>query len=183
MIKRADIVTVDLGTDNQASNVYVVFDKLRDSYLLHHPLFPECYILKGESELNTVAPNIKDSIERCLDFASHNKQYLDYNTIADLEALCLYFSIKRKITPRQKHILSAICGVIASIKFDNTILTAMTYITKNQGILDDFNLMWFNNFKGLFQGKQPITSKRQRSAIFNIAGFVLAELENPTASK
>lgn len=182
MINAGDIVTVDL--ENNASNTYIVKQVLNDTeYILFHPLFPSCFIIKTNTQLNKTAPNIKDSIERCLDFASASKQYLDFNTVADLDSLCLYFAIKRKITPRQKHILAGICGVIASIKFDNNIKDAMAFVTKNQGILDDFNLMWFNNFKGLFQGKQPITSKKQRSAIFNITGYVLAELNNPIISK
>ena len=56
----------------------------------------------------------------------------------------------------------------------------MKFIVENQGLFDEFNAMWFNNFDGL--GKQPITSKKQRSSIFNMAGFLLAEL-NPTAVK
>jgi hypothetical protein len=42
--------------------------------------------------------------------------------------------------------------------------------------------MWYRNFQGLFSGRQPITSKKQRASIFNITGFVMAELETPVAT-
>ena len=69
-------------------------------------------------------------------------------------------------------------GFIAITKLQDDISNAMALISKNAAILDEFNAMWYNNFSGLFKRNQPITSKKQRQAIFNIAGFVLAELEN-----
>lgn len=184
MIAKNEVVTVTLDDNNDSSNTYVVYEVLSDGRcLLFHPICPNTFIIRNIDDLNKVQPNIKDSCERNLNFAESNKEYLDYNTAIDLEALSLYFAIKRKMTPRQKYILSGICGNIASIKFNNDINKAMQYITKNQGILDDFNKMWFNNFKGLFSGQQPITSKKQRAAIFNMAGFAMAELYNPIVQK
>ena len=181
-IKKDDVVTVQFE-NVVSSNTYIVDTVEKDSALLKHPLYDTCLLRYPLDTLNTVAPNVKDSTERSLDFARSNRKFLDYNTNADLDALCLYFVIKRKLTPRQKTILSNICGTIVSIKFNNDVKEAMNLITKNAGVLDDFNAMWYNNFSGLFSGKQPITSKKQRSAIFNMAGFVLAELETPTALK
>lgn len=181
-LKIGDIVTVSF--DNLvSSNTFIVKDFNQNEALLYHPLFPSVYIKEELNNLNLVAPNIKDSTERGLDFANANRKYLDYNTIADLESLCLYFVVKRKLTPRQKFSLANMCGTIASHMFNNDIKAAMTYITRNEGILDEFNSMWYRNFNGLFTGKQPITSKKQRAAIFNIAGFALAELEIPTTAK
>lgn len=182
MVQVDDIVTVKLENP-AASNTYIVDTVIDDHALLKHPLFPRCLVKFKIEDLNRVSPNVKDSIERSLDFASRNKQYLDYNTCADLEALCMYFVFCRKLTPRQKSILSNICGTIASIKLDNDINAAMESIKENAALLDEFNSMWYRNFNGLFSGTQPITSKKQRAAIFNIAGFVLAELETPTASR
>ena len=180
-IKSGDLVTV--SSDDKSSNTYIVHSTLNDQSFLFHPLFEGCYILRDNEELNKTAPNIKDSLERSLDFAVDNKTYLDYNTVADLEALSLYFVVRKKLTPRQKNILSNITGVVASIHFDNDIQMAIKFIKENNVLFDEFNTMWFNNFKGLFEGKQPITSKKQRASIFNMAGFLLAELNNPTTRR
>lgn len=182
-IQPGDIVTLNFE-NLVSSNTYIVDTVLTSkTFLLKHPLFPKVLLKAQLHELNIVGANLKDSTERSLDFANNNKKYLDYNTIADLEALCIYFVIKRKLTPKQKQVLSTICGIIASIKFNDDVKLAMNLVKTNEGILDDFNEMWYHNFKGLFLGDQPITSKKQKDAIFNITGFVLAELENPVAPK
>ena len=182
-IKPGDIVTKNF--DNLvSSNTYIV-DTILDSKvaLLVHPLFPGVLIKEDIVTLNRVQANLKDSTERSLDFANHNRSLLDYNTVADLEALCIYFVVRRKITPRQKHVLAAICGKIALIKFNDDLKSAMAFVKINEGLLDDYNVMWYRNFKKLFSGQQLITSKKQKDAIFNITGFVLAESENPTVLK
>lgn len=180
-LAKGSIVTVKF--DNMvSSNTYVVESDCGETVLLHHPLFPKALIRYRKDQLDIVAPNVKDSIERALDFVKKNAEFLDYNTLADHEALSLYFVVRRKLTPRQKNILSTICGTIASIKMNNDVKAAMELVTANSGVLDDFNAMWYRNFQGLFSGKQPITSKKQRAAIFNIAGFVMAELERPSAT-
>ena len=185
-LKEGDIVTVDFRYNN-ASNTFIFKRYIKDAHpplvQLTHPLCPRIVIEYGEQSINNVGSILKDSTERSLDFAMHNKELLDYNTVADLEALCMYFVVTRKLTPKQKSILSMICGLIASIRFNNEIKDAMTFIVKNEGLLDDFNKMWYDNFSGLFKGRQNITSKKQRGSIFNIAGFVLAELENPSVLK
>lgn len=180
-IKKDSIVTLDVH--NQTSNTFIV-DTIEDTtVILCHPLAQGVLFRVSKDRVNSTAANIKDSMERGIDYANANKQFLDYNTIADLEAVAIYFVLKRKLTPRQKQTLANICGVIASVKFDNDLRDAMNFVAKNTSLLDEFNLMWYNNFKDLFSGKQIITSKKQRSAIFNIAGYVLAELENPTANR
>ena len=182
MIDKGSIVTVDVNSET-SSNTYIVHEKVGDKCFLYHPIFPECFIEKNINELNKIAARIKDSTERGLNFALNSKKYLDYNTLADLEALCLYFSIRRKLTPRQKHLLSTICGTIASIKLNNNTDQAIKLIIENEGLLDDFNKMWYHNFRKLFNGQQVITSKKQRSSIFNIAGFVFAELNYPITER
>ena len=177
-----NIVTFHFENPN-VSNTYLVFKDLGATLLLYHPLFPECLIEKQKTEINKNVPNLKDSTERCLDFSKTNSKYFDYNTLAELEALCLYYVIRRSLTFKQKQILSNICGKVATIKFNNDIQEAMNFIKHNEALLDDFNKMWYRNFKGLFLGNQPVTSKKQRASIFNISGFVLAQLANPVASK
>jgi hypothetical protein len=180
-IQKDSIVTADLG--NSSSNVFIVDTVEKDSVLLSHPLAPGVLVRVSSDKVNKTSASIKDSIERGIDYANSNKKYLDYNTLADLEAVAIYFILKRKLTPRQKQTLANICGVVASVRFSNDIKEAMNFVSKNHLLLDEFNLMWFNNFKGIFTGQQIVSSKKQRSAIFNIAGYVLAELENPTVNR
>ncbi len=179
-IQKDEVVTVNLPT---GTNTFIIDTVEEDSVLVKHPLSGELLLRVSKKNLNRTNANVKDSTERCIDYANANKKFLDYNTSGDLESVGIYFVLKRKLTPRQKQTLANICGVIASVKFDNDLQKAMDYVMENEGILDQFNLMWFNNFKRLFSGHQPITSKKQRNAIFNIAGYALAELENPTAPK
>ena len=180
-LNKNEIVTLDLKT--QSSNTYSVDSDEGETVLLTHPLSGGMLLRVNKNELNLVSANLKDSTERCLDYANSNRRLLDYNTNSDLDALGVYFFMKRKLTPRQKHMLANICGILAQIKFNNDLKPAMEFVVKNSSLLDEFNLMWYNNFKALFQGRQPVTSKKQRGAIFNIAGYVLAELETPSVPK
>lgn len=182
-INLGSIVTVDLENKN-ASNTFIVKSLLNDEeVLLEHPLCPDIYFIYNKDRINISSPRIKDSTEKCLDFANDNSANLGFNMRSDLESLCMYFVTKRQLTPKQKSTLSQICGTLATIHFNDNLNDAMSYITKNNAVLDDFNRMWYDNFKGLFMKKQHITSKKQRAAIFNMAGFVLAELTNPKAPK
>ncbi len=177
-IQKNEIVTVSMQNSN-SSNTFIVDTVEDDSVLLFHPLAKGILFRFPKDRINKVSANIKDPTERCLDYANANKTLLDHNTVSDLESLCIFFSLKRKLTPRQKQTLANVCGNIATYKFSNDVKDAMEFITHNVSMLDEFNLMWFNNFKGLFEGRQPITSKKQRGAIFNIAGYILAELQTP----
>lgn len=179
-LQKNNVITVDLNT--QSSNTFIIDTVEENHVLATHPMAKDILIRIKKDLVNRVQPNIKDSTERGIDFANLNKRYLDYNSSSDLEALAIYFALKRRLTPKQKQILASICGTIASAKFNDDVRLAMQFVTKNQTMLDDFNRMWYNNFKGLFTGQQIITSKKQTDAIFNIAGFVLAEVENPTAN-
>lgn len=178
-IEKNTIVTVNLG--NSSSNTFIVDTVEPDHVLVTHPLSPNVLLRVHKNKVNTTSANVKDSSERCIDYSNANKSYLDFNTREDLEGLALYFAMKRTLTPRQKQVLARITGVIAAAKFRDNVRDAMNFITKNSSILDDFNTMWFNNFQGLFNGSQQITSEKQRDVIFNMAGYVLAEMENPTA--
>jgi hypothetical protein len=174
-VKPGDIVTVNVD-NTQSSNTFIV-DKMEDSYaLLRHPLAPSILIRHSLENINLTSANPKDSTERNIEYAVQYRQYLDYNSSRDLESIQLFFVVKRQLTPKQKQHLAQLCGSIASIKFNGDIKETMSFIVKNKVLLDEFNLMWFNNFRNLFNGSQPITSKKQRAAIFNIAGFILAEL-------
>lgn len=179
--KPGEIVTVRYANAG-SSNTFIVESDCGETVLLQHPLFPQCLTRHSKDKLDLVAPNVKDSIERGLDFIRNNLKYLDYDTSVDHEALCLYFVVRRRMTPRQKNLLASICGTIAAFKLNNDLKAAMEMVKDNAAVLDEFNSMWYRNFAGLFSGKQPVTSKKQRSAIFNMAGFVMAELENPVVA-
>lgn len=183
-LKPGDVVTVKHDDGNtEASNTYIIDGLLpNNDVLLMHPLSgPNVLIRVTPDKINIVAANIKDSSERALDFARKQTKYLDYNKAAEIEALALYYVVNRKLTSRQKNGLSAINGYIASIQFNQDIKQTISFVHKNKGLLDEFNFMWYSNFKNLFNGTQAITSLKQRQSIFNIAGFILSELENPTA--
>lgn len=177
--------TVTLNVNSGASNTYYVdsIDMFSDTALLTHPLANGLLLRAKLSELNTVSATIKDSTERSLDFANDNRQFLDFSTNQDLDSLCMYFFVKRRLTPRQKHTLANLCGILASVKFNNDLRATMNFVSHNVSLMDEFNLMWYNNFKGLFSGRQPVTSKKQRGAIFNIAGYLMAELKTPFSSR
>lgn len=190
MFKADELVTVQLEENNKASNTYIVVGHLMDdegdmsdAVVLRHPLHPECMIIRQVDQLNKVLATLKDSTERSIEFAMKFQDYLDHNIKSDLEALRLYFVVHRSLSNRQKNQLSNICGTIASIYFHNDIAIAMRYVTDNSAVLDDYNRMWFLNFKDLFTGRKQIVSTKQRASIFNIAGFVLAELESQKIKK
>ena len=182
-MKKGDLVTIILEENNQASNTYQVYAVLDDEVILSHPLHPRCLISKRKDELNKVGANLKDSSERAMEYAMRRQDNLDHNLRGDLESLRLYFVVNRSLTNHQKTQLSNICGTLASIYFHNDVSLAMRCVVDNNAVLDSFNAMWFNNFKDLFFGRRPITSPKQRASIFNIAGFVLAELETQRIKK
>lgn len=179
-MQKGAIVTVNLG--NLSSNTFMVESTEGDSVLVTHPLCQDIFMRVDKSKVEKTSANIKDSYERCIDFANKHNSYLDYNTKCDLEAISIYFALRRKLTPKQKQVLSSMCGSIAQAKMDNDLKYAVSFITKNHQLLDNFNLMWYNNFKTtLFSGHQKFTSKKQSDPVFNMAGYILAQLENPTA--
>jgi hypothetical protein len=180
MMKPGDIVVAPVV--GEASNTFIVHRVLEDIVQVKHPLYPAAILEFNIDELNKELPRIKDSSERSIDYANHHRSALSPVYCADLDALSLYFLVVRKLTPKQKGILAAICGEIATIKFNNELKAAMRFIQEHSVLLDDFNLMWYENFAALFSGNQPISSKKQKSAIFNMAGFLLSELHQPSQS-
>lgn len=175
-IKQGDLVTVQLEEHNSSSNVYVVARKFEGESLLNHPLFPACYILKKDTELNLVSATLKNPTEKCLEFVMKNKELLFPDLVAEVKALAAYFIIQRKLSNSQLKSLAFFCGRVASAKLDNNVVLAMKTVTTNVGLLDEYNTVWFNNFKNIYEGKK-IPSPNERSSIFNQAGFVLAQLE------
>lgn len=175
-LKEGDLVTLNLDENITASNVYVVHRKLDKECLLRHPLYPKCFVLRSDEELNMAGATWKNPTERCLEFIMRNKDLLDYNSTAEVEGICAYFIINRRLTPRQKKEISSLCGKIASIKLENSLSAAIRKTVENEGVLDDFNNKWYATLKGVYEGRVSPTPK-QWNTVFNIAGFVLAQLE------
>ena len=186
-INVGDIVTTKLMDEN-SSNTFLVDSILFSEpnervYFLKHPLFPSVLIKKSESELNKISAQLKDSTERSIDFVSHNRTKLDFNSIQDLDSICLSYAVLRRLSPKQKSVLSNIAGNIARRSFSDDLAETMRFIIIHETLLDQFNRMWYDNFSGLFNGSQRVTSGKQRDSIFNIAGFIMAQLENPKVFK
>lgn len=181
-LEQNTIVTVE-QLSGETSNTYLVECEIGDQVLLNHPLMiPNVFLRVAKSRVNQVQSTLKDSVERAIDYAKTNSKYLDYNSTRDLEAIGLYFAIRKDLSPGLKNLLANVNGVIASHKFNSSLDAAMEFIQKNSDLLDDYNHMWFTNFKDIFAGKDSVKTKKQRTAIFNIAGSVLPEFENPVAS-
>lgn len=182
--KRGTIVTVPLD-DPKGSNTFLVEQDLGDVVLLTHPLAPECFVKYPKNVLNIAQANLKDSSERALDFAKSNAEYLDYQTRNDLRGLCVFFVVYRRMTKTQKRALSAICGRISRILLNDDVNLAINLIKENGAILDNFNAKWVSGFEesGLLSGKWKYLTPKQEMSLFNIAGFILAELEIPSAKR
>lgn len=175
-LKEGEVVTLPQA-DETVSNTYVLYKVLEDdSAILTHPLTPDVYTMCNKFDLNTEPPRLRCSTDRGVSFIFNNREVLDYNSKLDLEAICTAFVIRRKLTPKQKKILADLSGKVAQVQFNSDVKRTMKYITENKVLLDDFNLMWYNNFSKLFLGKQQISSQKQANAIFNMAGFILGEL-------
>lgn len=175
--KVQDLITVPAAYNTP--NVYQVVEDLGENLLVNHPLFPDLLFLVAKSAVNVTAANLKNSSERGLDFVKAHKSFLDFDQCADLEALSMYFIIRRKLTNPQLKRLADMQGIIAKNLFNNDLSLAMKTINENSGILDYFNAMWYKNYSKIFSSKQAICSPKQVTTIFNMAGFVLSEMANP----
>lgn len=177
-IKEGDLVTIALSEYQSVSNTYVVAKKLEGECVLSHPLAPECYIIKKDDALNDYFPTMQNSIEKCLFFAKKNKDCLGYSLASDLEALCYFFVIKKEFTPKQRTDLANICGKISSVLLGNNLSYAVTYIKQNQVLMDEYNHALFNSVKKILDDTRNLKTKVERYSIFNIAGFLLAQVSN-----
>jgi hypothetical protein len=176
LVKAGDLVTLSLGTHSQHSNTYKVERKVKGEVVLSHPLAPECLILRKDEDLNQAFPALQSTIEKCLIYAKKHKEYLGYNISADLESMCFYFVIKKDLTTKQKNELYNMCGKISATILSNSIHSAISYIKDNKALLDDFNVTLLNNYRNIIENPGEIKSKNERFTIFNMAGFILAQL-------
>lgn len=177
----SNIVTLNFDNPN-VSNTFVLDTDEGDTCLLSHPLAERILLRVPKELINTVPANVKDSTERALDFLNKNLGLLNFDLKSELQALAIHYVVNRTFSPSQKRALSQMCGLIATYKLNNDVSLALRLVREHNSLLDDFNQMWYRNFKGLFDGTQPITSKKQRAAIFNMAGFVMSEMGIPSTA-
>lgn len=175
-IKVGSIVTVNLGQYSSSSNTYIVAAKTGKKLFLHHPLAPDLFVTKNESEVNAVVAMLKNDTDRCLDFASKNRKYLGYNTQSELNSLLYYYILHKDLSSRQKDAVASICGKISTIVLKNDVRIAIELIEKNSAILDDYNKSWHEKLKPFFPDISKIASKNRKTMLFRIAGFVLAQI-------
>ena len=174
-LKEGDLVTVD-HANSQMSNTYVVVSVLDDRVFLRHPLAPECLIERNSKDLDNDLAVLKPSLEKCLEYAKKNSNMLGYTAKADLEALCFYYVVKKTITPKQRNELSHICGKLAAIELEHNTTLAVEIVKKNAVLLDEFMQVIFNHNKKALDNPAKVDSRTERFAIFNLAGFILANL-------
>lgn len=175
------IVTLS-GLDPKASNTYILDTLEEDTVILSHPLHERFLMRVLKNEVDRAAPTVKDSLERGLDYINNHRGYLSSDQFEDFEALCLSFIHTRKMSMGQKKLLSDIRGNIAKCELKDDIRKAVNVVNDNSGVLDSFNLMWYNNFHEFFTNGKRVRSPKQRDSIFNIAGFVLSEMQNPSTN-
>lgn len=177
-IKEGDLVTISLNEYQIVSNTYVVVVKLEDRCVLSHPLAPDCLLIKKDEDLNNNFPSMQNSMEKCLVFAKKNRECLGYTMASDLDALCYYFVIKKDFSPKQRQELANMCGKIASIVLGNNMTSAIVTIKQNKALLDEYNNTLLNNVKRILDDPRNSNTKAERYTIFNMAGFILAQLNN-----
>ena len=177
MVSIGDLVTVKFGENNISSNTYKVVAKDGEICFLTHPIAPECFISRKTSELNTVAANLKSPIEKCIEFVNSKLEYLSFNNRLEFESLKYFFLVKRSLTSNQKAFLAKMCGKISKIKMESDVNSAAQLVLYNVALLDDFNSMIFNKLKKRFENTNSINNEGQRITIFNMAGFILAQLQ------
>ncbi len=177
--KNKAIATLDLGKYSSSSNTYVVESdhESGESVFLTHPLVSESvFILAPKSELNKAQAVLQDSTEKCLLFSQKHKELLGSKLQAELEALILYFFVKKVLAPNQKESLAFICSKIGSVLLKNDLQQAVDLVNQNAPLLDHFNRVWYMNTKPLFEDITKINNRAKREIINKIAGFILAQI-------
>lgn len=177
-IEEGDLVTVPSKKFSNASNTYRVHRKLNDEYLLIHPLSDECFILRHFKELNKVQAIPPNPIECCLAYAKKNDGCIGHTMKAELAAMTFFFLIKKEFTMRQRSELASICGKVASVILHNDLQNASSIVSANVALLDDFHQTLYNNFLKVINNINTIKTKNERYTLFNLAGFVLAQLRD-----
>lgn len=170
---------VTVANSSGESNVYSLFKDLGEDALLSHPLAPHILVMKSKKELDSVPATQKSPYERCLDYLQIHKSVLDYNEEAVVDSICLYFVVNRKFTPRLKNQIARLIGTPANIEFQGNLQKAIDFVNQNSALFDDYNKRVYANtkYKPIFDGQTLPVDSRQLETVFNLAGFILAQLQ------
>jgi hypothetical protein len=181
--KKGDLVTLELkGQHQEYSNVYRVVDLLEDKCILNHPLYPNCYLIKDQKELNNTTARLKSPLEKCMEFCSDNISLLNYNDVPALQAIIVYFLLNKRLTVYQAKSISHFCGSVAKAKLNNSFKWALETVNNNKGVLDEFNTIWYEKYKDIYLMKKTARPNEAQS-IFNQSGFVLAQLQTTSVNQ
>jgi hypothetical protein len=134
------------------------------------------FILRSDSELNSAYPANQSPIESCLNFAKKNRELLSFSVSCDLDSLCYYFVIRKDFSSKQRQELASICGRISTVLLSNNVSAAVTLIKQNKVLLDEYNHTLLNSINGIITDPLSIKTKFERHSVFNVAGFVLAQI-------
>lgn len=168
---------VTVPGEPHTSNVYVVHSVLADgNVLLSHPWAPQCFLLRNASEVNSVAPSPRTVRERCVAFALKNRASLSDNDQTELDAIAMYYVARRRFSARQLEALYSLCGKIAAIQTQHSTSLALQIVNDNKGLLDDFTEQRYQAFRNIFEGKEVCKTREHRANVFNVAGFVIAQI-------
>lgn len=176
-MEKKQLVTV--ANVNGESNVFVVEQELGDDkVLLNHPLSVNAFVIKNLNELDLVQAVQKSAYERCLEYVVQNKDFFDFERKAEINCLCVSFVVNRKFTDRLRNLLVRLVGVPAKIQFNNSAKAAIEFINKNKALLDDYHNRVYHNktYFPIFSGASRPEGGRQLETVFNLAGFLLAQL-------
>lgn len=180
-LQKDSIVT--FGGTVETSKTFIIDTVEGETALLSHPLSSLFLMRVPMKELDIFPAKVKSSSERALDFVKSHVSYLDRESEMDFDALCLYFIHLRKFNNPQKHLLSNLMGRVAAGLLQYDLESARLLVIENQELLDEFNLMWYNNLIKIFSGEIGRPSEKHKISVFNIAAFVMAERVNPTISR
>lgn len=175
-MENEELLTLRLKRD-EGTLTYRVVTKTAEEYHLNHPLAPNMLLICVKSSVDDIQTAGKGDCQKLLEYGKKYSKYLDFNTVSELDAICYYFVMNRNLTSTQKRSLSIICGKIASYTLNGHLQAAMKIVNDNKGLLDYFNMIWYEKFAEHFEGKKVIDTRAKRDAIFNMAGFVLSQLE------
>jgi len=157
---------------------YRVVQTLGENKILSHSLTPSCLIVKPDRALKEPLHEMPSEVERAIRFAMANESLLGFTALADLKAISYFLVIEGYLSGKQRGELSNICGKIASVKLANNLLAAGALIQKYRPLLDDYNTTSYNAVKHLIDNpRMEKCDKNQRFTIFNLAGFIQAQLD------
>lgn len=171
---------VTVANTNGESNVYTLEREDGESgeVLLSHPISSKSFILKDIKDLDKVPAVPKSPYERCLEYVLQHADYFDFERRAEIACLATNFVVNRKFTDRLRNLLARLVGVPAKIKFQNSAKAAIEFVNENKALLDDYHNRVYHNvtYNPIFKGVSRPENGRQLETVFNLAGFLLAQI-------